>query len=57
MSMNPKPCPGLRPPGSFCPNMMYPQTVGGITVQPLRCDSCEELVKSFLALMEEEAVG
>ena len=55
--MNPKPCPGLRPPGSFCPNMMYPQTVGGITVQPLRCDSCEELVKPFLALMEEEAVG
>jgi hypothetical protein len=57
MSMNPKPCPGLRPPGSFCPNMMYPKTVGGITIQPLRCDSCEELVKSFLALMEEEAIG
>ena len=54
---NGKPCPGLRPPGSFCPNLMYPSTVGGITTHPLRCDSCNDLVKEFLALMDEEKVG
>ena len=55
--MNPKPCPGLRPPGSFCPSMIEPKTVLGITVMPLRCDSCEELVKEYLLIMEQEKVG
>ncbi len=50
----PRPCPGLRPPLTICLNQIYPRQIDGTWIYRLRCDSCEELVKSFI---EEEMVG
>lgn len=54
---NAKPCPGLRPPISACGNPISPISANGVTTYPIRCASCEDLVREFLALVDEEKVG